>query len=340
MTPAVSVIMPVHNGEAWLGQSVASVLSQDYADFELLIVDDGSDDGTAHILEKFVKMDGRVRNVHQPAQGITAALNRAIAEARAPYLARLDADDRAMRERLGRQHAFMQAHPEIVLLGSGAEVIDQSGAVIGHALPPTDGAELARILGRTNPFVHSTVMMRTTIVRKLGGYRPVFQAAEDYDLWLRMAEVGGIANLPEYLVQRRLHATNLSRLHAVRQSFSVRLAQRSAAGRLCGADDPVLGLLSPPDWWAADAEVSFFSDDVGVYRFLDSNQSKALTYISAVRRRFFRLNHSERRLVQLRLKWLFQELGSPIGLRQLGILILIAILHPPRALSLILHSQD
>ena len=84
----------------------------------------------------------------------------------------------------------MQAHSEIVLLGSGAERIDQSGAVIGRASPPTEGAELRRILGRANPFIHSTVMMRSAVVRKLGGYRAAFRAAEDYDLWLRLAELG------------------------------------------------------------------------------------------------------------------------------------------------------
>src|SRR5450631_1560654 len=115
MTPAVSVIMPVRNGEAWLGQGIASVLSQEFADFELLIVDDGSSDGTPLILEQFSGTDARIRVIHQAPQGIVSALNCAIAAARAPYLARLDADDRAMHERLGRQVAFMQAHAEIVL---------------------------------------------------------------------------------------------------------------------------------------------------------------------------------------------------------------------------------
>jgi glycosyltransferase involved in cell wall biosynthesis len=334
MTPAVSVIMPVRNSEAWLGQSIASVLSQELADFELLIVDDGSSDGTPLILEQFSGTDARIRVIHQEPQGIVSALNCAIAAARAPYLARLDADDRAMHERLGRQLAFMQAHAEIVLLGSGAEIIDQSGAVVGRASPPTEGAELARILGRSNPFIHSTVMMRAAPVRTLGGYRAAFRAAEDYDLWLRMAELGDIANLPEHLIQYRRHATNLSQLEAVRQTFSVRLARRSAAGRRGQAGDPARELLSPPDWWAPDAETSFFSDDVDFFRFLDSERANGEAYISAVQRHFFGLNHVERKLAQLRLKRLLQEIGSPIGFRQLGILVLIAILHPPRALGM------
>jgi hypothetical protein len=244
-----------------------------------------------------------------------------------------------MPERLGRQHAFMQAHSEIVLLGGGAEKIDQSGAVIGRASPPKEGAELRRILGRSNPFIHSTVMMRAAPLRELGGYRAAFRAAEDYDLWLRMAEVGDIANLPEHLIQYRVHAANLSRLDAVRQSFSVRLAQRSAAGRRNGAADPARDLLSPPDWWGTEAETAFFSEDVDFFRFLDSGPADGEAYISAVRRHLFGLNHVERKLAQLRLQRLLQDTGAPLGVRQLGILGLIAILHPPRALSMMFNAR-
>jgi glycosyltransferase involved in cell wall biosynthesis len=339
MTPAVSVIMPVRNGEAWLGQGIASVLSKELTDFELLIIDDGSSDGTPLVLEQFAHADARIRVIRQEPQGIVSALNCAIAAARAPYLARLDADDRAMRERLGLQHAFMQAHSEIVLLGSGADIIDQSGAVVGRVSPPTEGAQLTRILGRSNPFIHSTVMMRAAPVRKLGGYRAAFRAAEDYDLWLRMAELGDIANLRDHLIQYRRHTANLSRLDAVRQSFSVRLAQRSAAGRRGQAGDPARELLSPPDWWASDAETSFFSGDVDFFRFLDSERANGEAYISAVQRHFFGLNHVERKLAQLRLKRLLQEIGSPIGFRQFGIVALIAILHPPRALGMVLGRE-
>jgi glycosyltransferase involved in cell wall biosynthesis len=340
MTPAVSVMMPVRNGEAWLGQGIASVLSQELADFELLIVDDGSGDGTPLVLEQYSRADARVRVIRQEPQGLVAALNCAIAAARAPYLARLDADDRAKPERLGRQHAFMQAHPELVLLGSGADIIDQSGAVVGRASPQTEGTELARILRRSNPFIHSTVMMRAAPVRKLGGYRAAFLAAEDYDLWLRMAELGEIANLAEHLIQYRRHAASSSRLAAVRQSFSARLARRSAAGRRGPAGDPARELKSPPDWWAPEAETSFFSDDVDFYRFLDSDAANGEAHVSAVRRHFFRLNHAERKLAQLRLKRLSQEIGLPMGFRQLEILALMAILHPPRALGMVLGREE
>jgi glycosyltransferase involved in cell wall biosynthesis len=334
MTPVISVIMPVRNGAQWLAEAVASVRRQEFGDFEFLIVDDGSDDGTAPMLATFADADRRIRVLRQAQQGIVAALNTAIAAARAPYLARLDADDRAKPDRLGKQLAFMQAHEEIGLLGSRAEQIDATGAIIGRLAPPTDGARLAHVLSRTNPFIHSSVMMRTARVRRVGGYRAAFKAAEDYDLWLRMAEAGGVANLADYLTQYRRHGTNLSQLDAIRQSFSVRLAQRSAASRRGGAGDPASSLTAPPDWWGAEAETSFFADDVGLYRLLDSDRLRGPQYIRAVQDRLFGLNHVERRLAQSRLTAMLREIGAPAGPRYLQILTLIAILHPARALSL------
>ena len=333
MTPVISVIMPVRNGAEWLGEAVASVRAQEFGDFEFLIVDDGSDDGTAGMLAEFADADRRIRVLHQPPQGLVAALNNAIAAARAPYLARLDADDRAKPDRLHRQLAFMEAHKEIGLIGSAAEKIDAAGRIIGRLAPPTDGARIARALLRNNPFIHSSVMMRAAAVRGLGGYRAAFRAAEDYDLWLRMAEAGGVANLADDLIQYRQHGSNLSRRDAIRQAFSVRLAQRSAAGRRTGAGDPASDLTTPPDWWAAEAETSFYAADVGLYRLLDSDRPRGPRYIGAVQDRLFDLNHVERRLAQSRLRTMLHEIGAPVGLLHLRILTLIAVLHPARALG-------
>jgi glycosyltransferase involved in cell wall biosynthesis len=327
--------MPVRNSERWLRDAVVSVLRQEFRDFELVIVDDGSDADTVDLLETFARADGRVRVIRQPAQGLVATLNRGIAEARAPYLARLDADDRARPDRLGGQLAFMQDHAEIGLLGTFAETIDSAGAVVGHRSPPTDGVRLVRYLSRGNPFIHSSVMMRAGLVRELGGYRAAFRAAEDYDLWLRMAEACGIAILPEYLVQYRRHRSNLSRLDAVRQSFSVRLAQRSAGGRRCGGGDPAAGLAAPPDWWAEGAANSFFGAEADFYRFLDSGPRCGQDYLSAVEARLFTLNHVERKLAQMRLQALLNEIGRPIGRRHARIVTLMAVLHPTRAFSML-----
>jgi glycosyltransferase involved in cell wall biosynthesis len=334
MTPVISVIMPVRNGREWLSDAVESVLAQHFGDFEFLIVNDGSDDGTtAAVLDQFAAADRRIRVIHQSPQGIVAALNRALAGARAPYVARLDADDRAKRERLWRQFTFMQAHGETGLLGSFAEKIDAAGKVIGRLAPPADAAKLKRMLDRTNPFIHSSVMMRTALARQAGGYRAAFRAAEDYDLWLRMAEASGVAVLPEALIEYRLHEANLSRRDAIRQSFSVRLAQRSAAARRQGLADPASDLEAPPDWWARDAEISFFAGDTALYRFLDADLKAAQDYLPEVQNRVFALNHAERKLAQEKLSAMLREIGRPLGER-LHMLLLMAMLHPARAASL------
>jgi glycosyltransferase involved in cell wall biosynthesis len=334
MPPAVSVIMPVRNGEAWLGESVTSIQIQDFTDFEFLIVDDGSDDATAAMLASFAAADPRIRVFHQAPQGIGAALNKGISHARAPFLARLDADDRAQPGRLGRQFTFMTAYPEIGLVGTWAHVIDGAGTTVGRLTPPTEPTRLASVLARTNPFIHSSVMMRTALVRELGGYRPAFRAAEDYDLWLRMAAAAGIANLAEDLTAYRRHAGGQSQRDAARQAFSVRLAQRAAAARRSGADDPAATLNEPPDWWAKEANAAFYADDVGFYRFLDSGCLQAPHSIGEVAARLFRLNHVERRLAQQRLHGMLGE-TRPVGWPHVGMAMLMVALHPGRALRIL-----
>ena len=331
MKPVISVIIPVRNGGEWLGEALASVLRQNLHDFEVVVVNDGADSESARTLEEFARADDRVRLLSQPAQGIVAALNRGIAASRGAYLARLDADDRASPDRLSKQLAYLHANPDLGLLGTFAETINETGAVVGKLTPPADTARLRQYLRRGNPFIHSSVMMRADLVCELGGYRAAFRAAEDYDLWLRMAETGGIAILPEFLVQYRRHASNLTRTDAVRQCFSVRLAQRSADARQSGVADPADGLAVPPDWWTQD-ETAFFAPDVPFYRFLDSEGRKGCNYLSAVEARLFRLNHAERKLAQLRLQALLAKIDGP-SVQYARLVLLIALLHPGRAFA-------
>ena len=231
MTPQFTVVMPVRNGARWLGEAVASVVAQTLPDWELIAIDDGSTDDTPRILGDWERRDRRIRAIRQDALGLVAALNRGLAEARAPLMARLDADDRALPQRLERQLHHLNAHPGIGLLGSWAQEIDEQGARRGELKPATEPEQLARVLMQGNPFVHSSVMFRTEVVRRLNGFRPAFRAAEDYDLWLRIAETAKLANLPEILVEYRWHSGNVTNRNAIRQAFSVRLAQRSAAVR-------------------------------------------------------------------------------------------------------------
>jgi glycosyltransferase involved in cell wall biosynthesis len=200
--PAVSVLMSVRNGAPCVREAVESVLAQTASDLELIVIDDGSVDATATVLAAIT--DSRLRVEHQPPAGLTRSLNRALSLARAPLVARLDADDLALPERLERQRAFLDAHPEVGLLGTGAREVDAAGRDVARITPPADDAAIRRALIRRNPFVHSSVLMRRSAVVQAGGYDPRLFVAQDYDLWMRMSRVTRLANLPEPLVVRRL----------------------------------------------------------------------------------------------------------------------------------------
>lgn len=249
--PRVSVLMSVRDGMPWLEQAIVSILEQTIDDLELIVLDDGSRDDTGRFLSSL--SDPRVRAYRQPPVGLTASLNRALALARAPLVARLDADDVAAADRLARQTAFLDAHPEVGLLGSAAREVDSEGREVRIVCPPLDDAAIRRMLVRRNPFVHSSVVVRRTLLERAGGYDEQLAVAQDYDLWLRMAGLTGLANLADTLVIRRLLP---GRVSASRDSERLRTEARArwrAVRRgdypwwcLLFAARPALALALPP----------------------------------------------------------------------------------------------
>jgi glycosyltransferase involved in cell wall biosynthesis len=209
-SPAVSVLMGVRDGAPWVREAVESVLAQTASDLELIVVDDGSSDATPDLLAGI--RDARLVIARQRPVGLPRALNRARELARAPLLARLDADDLALPERLARQEAFLAAHPEVGLLGTGVREVDAEGRERAVLVPPTGDAAIRRALIRRNPFAHSSVVMRRAVLDQVGGYDETLPVAQDYDLWMRMARVTRLANLPEPLVVRRLLPGRVSAL--------------------------------------------------------------------------------------------------------------------------------
>ena len=201
--------MSVRNGAPWVREAVESVLAQTAPDLELIVIDDGSTDATPDLLTAL--RDPRLRVERQPPAGLTLALNRALKLARAPLLARLDADDLAVPDRVARQRTFLDSHPEVGLLGTGAREVDPSGREMGIVSPPVEDAAIRRALIRENPFVHSSVMMRrSALLRVGGGYDETLPVAQDYDLWMRMSRITRLANLSAPLVVRRLVAGRVS----------------------------------------------------------------------------------------------------------------------------------
>jgi glycosyltransferase involved in cell wall biosynthesis len=342
MSPCVSVVIPVRDGERWIGEAIASLAAQSFRDFELLIVDDGSADKTGEVVAAVAQRDQRVRIIRLPPSGIVAALNCGLDQARGRYIARLDADDRAHSARLERQVAFLNTHPAVGVVGSWAEVIDSSDSVIGRLRPETAPAVLAGILMKRNPMLHSSVMWRAELNAKVGRYRAAFEAAEDYDLWLRMAEHCLLANIPDCLVQYRRHAGSISRHHRLRQMFSARLARRAAHGRRMHGTDPADALVAPPDWSATRANDEFYAADAKLYRFLELSAVDAIRSpdamnfdLSAAQAGEFPMTHDERRLAQIALlNIIAADASMPPRLRMRLIAHFIR-LHPARAMHLI-----
>jgi hypothetical protein len=235
--PRISVVMAVRNGERHLGASVPSILTQTFSEFELIVVDDGSTDATPEILAGW-RGEPRLRVLRQDAGGRPAALNAGIAIARAPLIARLDADDLALPTRLEHQHVFLAAHPDVVLLGGAVRFIDDDGAPFGEHRYPLADRELRLALTLSTPFVHSAAVFRRAAFDAAGGYRPAFGDADDLDLWLRLAERGVLANLPEIVVAYRVHADQASVAGLEAQTYCAIAARLAARARARGAPDP------------------------------------------------------------------------------------------------------
>lgn len=228
--PRLSVVMPVRNGGGYLDAALASIRRQTFADIEIVVVDDRSTDGTASLLARHAAEDGRVRVLSATGAGIVDALNQGLAEARADLVGRMDADDVSEPDRLARQVAEMDARPDLVLLGTGAVVIDARDQVGKVLAVETDPARLVERLRLENPFLHPTVVMRRNAVAVAGGYRRQFALAEDYDLWTRLTRQGSVANLPDALHRLRRHSDQSSRRHRVEQRAVYALARLLAYG--------------------------------------------------------------------------------------------------------------
>jgi glycosyltransferase involved in cell wall biosynthesis len=210
--PKVSVLLPVYNGAPWLRPTLDAMLRQSLTDFELIAINDGSKDDSLAILRSYE--DPRIRVIDQANQGLAATLNRAVGLARARYLARQDQDDVSLPTRLAAQLAFLDAHPEIGVVGTWASIIDAEGRVTGYHKHPTQPGRLAEHLLWNNPFVHSSLMFRREVFETVGLYSTdsARQPPEDYELLSRVARVWPTANLPLVLHEYREVRGSMSRV--------------------------------------------------------------------------------------------------------------------------------
>lgn len=237
--PIVSVLMPVYNGERFLESAVRSVLSQSFEQFELVIVDDGSTDGSPAVLARLAAEDGRIRIQRQENRGHAGALNTALELARGEFVAVLDCDDEALPRRLEAQVAALDADRSLAAVGGAAEFINEDGACFFVQGYPPAPEQVSADLLTTCPVLHSAMMIRREAVTAIGCYRETLSLALDYDLLLRLDERAGISNLEHPVVRYRVHAAQTTTTRAEQVALAFILAQRSARARRRGELDPV-----------------------------------------------------------------------------------------------------
>ena len=223
--PRVSVLMTVYNAAPWLREAIDSIVNQTYMDWELIAIENGSSDASPAILASYD--DPRIRVISMLENiGRTPALRHAFDLARAAYIAVLDADDLADPTRFAKQVAFLDARPQVSVVGSWALRIDSEGREVGRWAPAVDSIQLQDSLGFENPIVHSAAMYRAELARDVGGYPIEYPFAQDFGLWLRLAGCGPIAVIGEYLSSHRtlpggMTRSNDSRVVVSRDSLSV-----------------------------------------------------------------------------------------------------------------------
>ena len=231
--PIVTVVMPVHNASSYVREAIQSIQKQSVRSIEIILVDDASTDGSTHILQNAAKNDERIQLVvNEHNKGNYPSRNIGLAMAKGEFVAVMDSDDIAYPQRLERQVSFLRENPEHVLVGSQVLLIDPEGAPIGlkGGLHTQHAAIDAALIERQWAVVHPAVTIRKSALDEIGGYREEFRTCADHDLYLRLAEIGLLANLPEVLLRYRQHYASLTRLQSDQQ-HNLHVIQREARER-------------------------------------------------------------------------------------------------------------
>jgi len=212
--PEISVVMSVRNGESYLSEAIESILNQSFEAFEFIIVNDGSTDNTAKVLRNFANQDLRIKLIELEASGLPVALNTALNYASAPFIARMDADDISLPLRFSKQLEYLKRHEEIAVLGSAAIIINDTGQKRKMKRMPTKPSEVKKALPHKCCIIHPSVMIRRKALQEIGKYSTDYKIAEDYDLWLRISDSSGLANLRQPLIELRRHSKQVTRTNS------------------------------------------------------------------------------------------------------------------------------
>lgn len=201
-SPKVSVIMPCYNCESTLARAINSILDQSYADFELILIDDGSDDNTDRIIQSYTTKDHRIKSIKNGKnRGLAYSLNRGIDLARAEIIMRMDADDWSYPDRLGSQYDFLIKHPDIDVLGGSMKNVNDKGDELSvKSLPEYHDDIIKRIFIKTLVY-HPTIMIKKSVFQKYGYFDDALRWAEDADLWYRIYDKVRFHNLPQVVLK-------------------------------------------------------------------------------------------------------------------------------------------
>lgn len=217
--PKITVLIPAFNAQAFLHEALDSICNQDFDDFECLIVNDGSTDSTPEIIDQYVNKDRRFRVINKNNGGILTAMNVGLEAAKGKYIARMDTDDVSMPHRLRLQAKVLDKSPECVLVSGGIELIDMDGSFMSTDHPPLNDIDIRQSLYCGNPLYHPSVMFRKEEMLKAGGYIGGEKAehCEDFHLWLRLADIGKIAAVPQVVLRYRINPDSLTAKYRVYQ---------------------------------------------------------------------------------------------------------------------------
>lgn len=245
--PRVSVLMPVFNAGQYLREAIDSILAQTFNDFELIAIDDGSTDDSPIILRAIARHEPRLRIVSRPNTGIVGALNDGLAAARGELIARMDADDTCDPTRFAKQIAYLDTHADCIAVGTACTRTDPTGSPAGTQQPPTghDAIDAALLRADGGALIHATLMLRTGVLRAIGGWRTGYDWVEDLDLFLRLTEHGRVANLPEPLYAYRRHIESVCFRNYELMCNRLKTVMREAYDRRGLVDAPDVETLRP-----------------------------------------------------------------------------------------------
>ena len=268
--PLISVVMPAHNSKKYLASAIESVLNQTFKNFELIIVNDASTDGTLRIIKQFAKKDSRIKIINNKKRlDIAGSLNKGVEKAKASLIARMDADDISLQERLELQYGLIGSSKRIAAVGADIIIMDSLGKDIDTRTYPESSKSLKACMFKYSPFAHPVVMFRKEVFEKVGEYDPKYSPTEDLDLWFRMGRKYEFASVPKLLLRYRLSEKSSS--HSILKRvevlvFKIRIKAVLEYGYKPNAFDIIYNILQFLTLWITPVKYR-----VKIYNLLRNN---------------------------------------------------------------------